>query len=81
MAAVQHEAAEAVQHEPAEAAAEHEPVEAVQRYEAAEAAAAAAEAGARLGGDPAGYGRPWAGVLSANLCLCVELFGERHSHS
>jgi hypothetical protein len=41
--------------------------------------AEAAEAG--VGEDPAGYGRPWAGSLSANLCLCVELFGERGSHS
>jgi hypothetical protein len=42
----------------------------VQWYEAAEAAeAAAAEAAAAEAGDPAGYGLPWAGSLSANLLL------------
>jgi hypothetical protein len=70
--AVQQEAAAAVQHEAVEAV-QHEAAEAVQ-YEAAEAAeAAAAEAAAAEVGevgevaeDRAGYGRPWAGSLSAN---------------
>ena len=58
---MQHEAVEAVQHEAAEAV----------QYEAAEAAAAeaaAAEVGevGEVAEDRAGYGRPWAGSLSAN---------------
>ena len=66
VAVQQHEAAEAVQCEAAEAV-QYEAAEAVQWYEAAEAAAAAAEAAAgEAGGDPAGYGRHWAGSLSAN---------------
>ena len=64
MAVQQHEAAEAVQCEAAEAV-QYEAAEAVQWYEAAEAAAAEAAAG-EAGGDPAGYGRHWAGSLSAN---------------
>jgi len=61
--------------------AQHEAVEAAQRYEAAEAAAVAvAQAAAEAAEDPAGYGPPWAGSLSANLCLCVEFLGERGSY-
>jgi hypothetical protein len=68
VAAVQHEAVAAVQHE---AAVQREAAEAVQceAAEAAEAAAAVAAAEAAAGevGDLAGYGRPWAGSLPANL--------------
>jgi hypothetical protein len=66
--AVQHEAVAAVQHE-AVAAVQREAAEAVQceAAEAAEAAVAAAEAAAGEVGDLAGYGRPWAGSLPANL--------------
>ena len=67
------EVAEAAQHDAADCAA--------QRYEAAEAAAVAvAQAAAEAAEDPAGYGPPWAGSLSANLCLCVEFLGERGSY-
>ena len=68
------EVAEAAQHEAAEAA-QHEAVEAAQA-----AAVAVAQAAAEAAEDPAGYGPPWAGSLSANLCLCVEFLGERGSY-